>query len=188
MRRYSARVDTGDFIVMDVETAGGNWSSFPLGFELLLTGTKCGPSYGAYTAAAESLAQLADLLAAWTGPVVTFNGTRFDLPILDHWLSKTLDRRIVVPNHYDLFAAIKLKAGRPISLDRLSRFTFGEEKVAWDHRNNARSWAQEPELMVDYNRTDLDLTHEIFMRVLREEPLFLDHTSVVLPLPEESPS
>ena len=187
-RRYSAGVDTGDFIVIDVETAGGNWSSFPLGFDLLLTGTKSGPSYGAYTAAPESLAQLADLLKAWSGPVVTFNGARFDLPILDHWLSTTLDRRIEVANHYDLFAAIRSKAGRPISLDRLSRYTFGEEKVAWDHRNNAQSWAQEPELMVDYNRTDLDLTHELFMRVLRGEPLFLDDTSVVLPLPDDNPA
>lgn len=169
--------------MIDVETAGGNWASFPLGFELLLTGTKCGTTYGAYTAAPESLGQLADLLAGWQGPVVTFNGARFDLPILDHWLSTALDRRLEVPHHYDLFAVIKRQTDRPISLARLSHYTFGEEKMAWDHRNNARSWAEEPERMVDYNRTDLDLTHELFMRVLRGEPLFMDDTTMVLEPP-----
>ena len=58
-----------------------------------------------------------------------------------------------------------------------------EEKVPWDHRQNARVWASEPHRLADYNRVDLDLTHELFMRVLRGEPLFLGDTTVVLPAP-----
>ena len=55
--------------------------------------------------------------------------------------------------------------------------------MPWDHRQNAQVWAEAPQRLVDYNRVDLDLTHELFMRVLRGEPLFLGDTTVVLPAP-----
>ena len=64
-----------------------------------------------------------------------------------------------------------------------SNDNYLEEKVPWDHRQNARVWASEPHRLADYNRVDLDLTHELFMRVLRAEPLFLGDATVVLPLP-----
>ncbi|MCH7607441.1 MAG: hypothetical protein IIC94_02570 [Chloroflexi bacterium] len=51
-------------------------------------------------------------------------------------------------------------------------------------RQNACVWASEPHRLADYNRVDLDLTHELFMRVLRGEPLFLGDATVVLPLPD----
>ena len=65
-----------------------------------------------------------------------------------------------------------------------SNANYYEQKVPWDHRHNARVWATEPHRLADYNRVDLDLTHELFMRVLRGEPLFLGDTTVVLPAPE----
>ena len=64
-----------------------------------------------------------------------------------------------------------------------SNDNYSEEKVPWDHRQNARVWASEPHRLADYNRVDLDLTHELFMRVLRGEPLFLGDATVVLPAP-----
>ncbi len=176
-------MDAGEFLVIDVETAGGNWSTFPAGFDLLLTGTRAAETYGAYTAAPESLAGLAELLASWDGPIVTFNGAKFDLPVLDRWFTEVLAQRIDVRWHYDLAREIEGRTGIRIGLDRVSRYTFGEEKMAWDHRRNARSWAEEPHRMVDYNRIDLDLTHELFMRVLRAEPLFLGEATVVLDPP-----
>ena len=51
-------------------------------------------------------------------------------------------------------------------------------------RQNACVWASEPHRLADYNRVDLDLTHELFMRVLRTEPLFVGDATVVLPLPD----
>ena len=51
-------------------------------------------------------------------------------------------------------------------------------------RQNACVWASEPHRLADYNRVDLDLTHEPFMRVLRTEPLFVGDATVVLPLPD----
>ena len=56
--------------------------------------------------------------------------------------------------------------------------------MPWDHRQNACVWASEPHRLADYNRVDLDLTHELFMRVLRREPLFVGDATVVLPLPD----
>ncbi len=177
-------MDAGDFLVLDVETSGGSMQNFPEGFRLLLTGTRQGTLYGMYTAEPASLAQLRSLVVNFDGPVVTFNGARFDIPILDRWMRDVLGLGLAVQQHYDLMIAIVQAAGRRISLDRLCYYTFGEEKVQWDHRQNARAWADTPQRLVDYNRVDLDLTHELFMRVLRGEPLFLGDATVVLPPPE----
>ncbi len=175
----------GDICVIDVETSGGSMQNIPAGFRLLLTGARWGQGYGMYTSAAESLGQLADLLEGFAGPLVTYNGARFDLPVLDRSFQETLGRPLVVRRHYDLMVEIERAAERRISLDRLCLYTFGERKVPWDHRQNAQVWAEAPHRLVDYNRVDLDLTHELFMRVLRREPLFLGDATVVLPLPEE---
>ncbi|MCH7655775.1 MAG: ribonuclease H-like domain-containing protein [Chloroflexi bacterium] len=174
----------GDFSVIDVETTGGSMDNIPVGFELLLTGARCGRTYAMYTSAPESLGQLADLLASFPGPVVTYNGARFDLPVLDDHFERLLGRRLKLKHHYDLMVEIERAAGRRISLDRLCLYTFGEEKVTLGHhRHYGRIWKEEPHRLADYNRRDLDLTHELFMRVLRGEPLFLGDTTVVLPAP-----
>ncbi|MYK35453.1 MAG: hypothetical protein F4045_10250, partial [Chloroflexi bacterium] len=75
-------MDAGDFLVLDVETSGGSMQNFPEGFRLLLTGTRQGTLYGMYTAEPASLAQLHSLVVDFAGTVVTFNGARFDIPIL----------------------------------------------------------------------------------------------------------
>ena len=174
----------GDFSVIDVETTGGSMDNIPVGFELLLTGARCGRTYAMYTSAPESLGQLADLLASFPGPVVTYNGARFDLPVLDDHFGRLLGRRLKLEHHYDLMAEIERAAGRRISLDRLCLYTFGEEKLTLGHHSHyGRIWKEEPHRLADYNRRDLDLTHELFMRVLRGEPLFLGDTTVVLPTP-----
>ncbi len=176
-------MDDGDFMALDVETSGGSMNNFPRGFQLLLTGTRCGGLYSMYTGERESLEQLRDLLAAYDGLVVTFNGEKFDLPMIDYSMRETLGAGLASLRHYDLLAEITLAAGRRISLDRLCLFTFGEQKVEWDHRENARAWREYPQRLVDYNRIDLDLTHELFMRVLRGEHLFLGDATVLLPPP-----
>ena len=176
-------MDAGDFMVIDVETAGGSMNNIPHGFTLLVTGLRRGARYSMYTSEPESLAALADELETFDGPVVTFNGARFDLPMLDHWFQQVLDRSLVVRHHYDLMIEIINTAGRRISLDHLCLYTYGEEKVHWDHRQNFAVWATEPWKLIEYNRVDLDLTHELFMRVLRGEPLFLGDATVVLPPP-----
>ena len=176
-------MDSGDFCVIDIETTGGSMNNIPEGFRLLLTGWRRGSEYAMYTTEPESLGQLADALEVFAGPVVTFNGARFDLPVLDRWLGEVLDRQLVVRSHYDLMIEIMKSAGRRISLDQLCLYTFGEEKLKWDHRRNAAVWEEDPSLLMDYNRVDLDLTHELFMRVLRGEYLFLGDASVLLPPP-----
>jgi hypothetical protein len=173
-------MDAGDFLVIDVETAGGSMHNFPAGFTLLLTGLRCGNRYAMYTAAPESLSALADELDTFEGPVVTFNGARFDLPMIDRYLDEQLGRRLNIRRHYDLMVEILNAANRRISLDHLCLYTFGDIKVKWDHRQNFPAWANEPWRLVDYNKQDLDLTHELFMRVLRGEPLFLGDATVVL--------
>ena len=178
-------MDAGDFIVIDVETSGGSMNNIPAGFQLLLTGLRRGNRHAVYTAEPESLAALADERERFEGPVVTFNGARFDLPMLERWFDEVIGRPLVVRRHYDLMIEIVNKAGRRISLDLLCSYTFGEQKVTLGHpKEYGRIWRSEPWRMIDYNKRDLDLTHELFMRVLRGEPLFLGDATVVLDVPE----
>jgi DNA polymerase elongation subunit (family B) len=171
------------FCVLDIETSGGDITRIPEGFRLLLAGVREGDAYHAFTDEPESLAQLAAYLANFPGHVVTFNGDRFDLPVLERVLAERLGVPLRVPGNYDLMAEVVRAVGHRISLDRLSNYTFGAQKVPWDHRNNAWVWEHEPHRMIDYNRVDLDLTHELFARVLRGEPLFLGDATTVLPVP-----
>jgi DNA polymerase elongation subunit (family B) len=178
-------MDAGDFLVIDIETSGGSMQNIPEGFNLLVAGLRRDNFYAMYTSEIESLAALADQIESFAGPLVTFNGTRFDLPILDRWFNDVLGRHLVVQQHYDLMLEIVKVAGHRISLDNLCANTFGKQKLKWDHRHNAHVWATEPQLLIDYNRVDVDLTHELFMRVLRVEPLFLGDSTVILPPPQE---
>ena len=57
--------------------------------------------------------------------------------------------------------------------------------MPWDHRDNRRVWAEEPQRLIDYNKVDLDLTAELYQRVLRGESLFLGNATITLPLPAE---
>ena len=158
--------------------------NFPAGFELLVTGVRYADSYTMYTGAPESMAHLLEFLGSFQGPVVTFAGARFDLPMLRAWSQQTLGAPLPSFQHYDLLVEIEQMVRHRISLERLCYYTFGEKKVALGHHSQyGRIWETEPWRMIDYNRVDLDLTHELFMRVLRRQPLFLGDSTVVLPLP-----
>ena len=151
----------------------------------MLTGLRQANRYAMHTAEPESLAVLADELERFEGPVVTFNGAHFDLPVLDRWFNEVLGRSLVVHRHYDLMIEIVNQTGRRISLDLLCLYTYGEQKVTLaHHKEYGRIWESEPWRMIEYNKQDLDLTHELFMRVVRGEPLFLGDATVVLDPPK----
>lgn len=175
-----------EFLVLDIETAGGNWSQFPVGFDLLFTGIRTQSLYSFYGSDPRTVSTLADTLCSYQGTIVTFNGTKFDLPLLDYFFKKTLNRSLQILNHYDIFAEIKNQSGYPISLDRLSKYTFGSSKLEWDHKKNYETWNNQPQLMVNYNKNDLDLTHELYVRIKQELPLFLDNSTVILKSPDTS--
>ena len=185
---YPRAMGPNDFCVLDVETAGGTWPSFPQGFDLLLTGVRYGADYYAFTAEPASLAQLADFIERFEGVVVTFNGGFFDLPLLDGYCQRLLDRPLHVARHYDLLKEIEKKADMRISLERVSLYTFGDRKLPWDHRNNRRVWAEAPHQLIEYNRVDLDLTFELYQRVLNRQHLFLGNATVLPPVPEADAS
>ena len=179
-------MDTEEFLVLDIETSGGDWTKFPFGFNLLFTGIRSQSLYSFYNSDSSTLSSLADILSSYKGTIVTFNGVKFDFPVLDYTLKSRLERNLNVYKHYDIFAEIKKQSGSPISLDRLSRYTFGSSKLEWDHKHNLSTWINKPELLIDYNKNDLDLTYEIFMRILKRMPLFLDNSSVILEPPDNS--
>lgn len=175
--------EAAPFCVLDVETAGGRWETFPRGFELLLTGVRQGELYRLFTAHPASLAELSTFLEAFAGAVVTFNGARFDLPLLDSYCQQTLGKHLSVPVHFDIALELHRHVGYHVGLDRLALYTFGDQKLPWDHRKNRQLWETEPHRLVDYNRRDLDLTHELYLRVLRGEHLFLGDATVLLQPP-----
>ena len=181
-------MDPTNFCVLDTETADGSWPSFPEGFDLLLAGVRYGSDYYAFTAEPASLTQLARFFDQFDGVVVTFSGATFDLPLLDDYFRRLLGRPLHVAHHYDLLKEIeKITRGR-ISLERVSLYTFGDQKVPWDHRRNRRVWQEHPHELIEYNRKDLDLTHELYRRVLSGQHVFLGNATILLPLPGTGPS
>lgn len=172
-----------DYCVLDIETYGGQWKTFPEGFSLLLTGIKHRDNYFMFTGHKASLTQMADFLENFDGVVVTFNGDRFDLPILSQYVSELTGKPLFIKRHFDLLKAIELKSHRRISLDKLSRYTFGGEKVPWDHRTNLTVWNTNPYLLVEYNRVDLDLTDDLFRRILSRRHLFLGDSTILVDPP-----
>ncbi len=201
---YAATVDPHDFCVLDVETAGGIWSAFPRGFELLFAGIRYRgedtfyaaprrrpggddphPTPGTPQGGRPDMSGLADFLDGFSGVLVTFNGAAFDLPVLRKSLATALGRELHVAHHYDLLREIESAAGRRISLNDVCNYTFGEQKLPWDHRQNRRVWAQEPQRLIEYNRVDLALTERLYLRVLAGQHLFLGTSTVLLPPPDE---
>jgi hypothetical protein len=162
---------TRDYCVLDIETKAGNFKRIPDGFRLLLVGLKQGQNYYFYPGNADGLLSLLDFLDAFNGILVTFNGKRFDIPILDKYLFALLDRRINVSRHYDILWHISRLAGHRISLAELCPLNLNSTKRTWNHSKNERVWSETPQLLLEHNRDDLDLTAEIFELVLRGKAL-----------------
>lgn len=161
------------YCILDIETAGGKLDQIPAGFQLLFTGVKEGPNHRFYDASVDQLASLADFLELFAGAVVTFNGSRFDLPILNDHFRRMLGRNLYLQSHFDILVEIVRATGYRISLADLALLNLGRSKDAWDHSSNAQVWQTRPQLLLDYNRTDLDLTAGIFEKVVLGQPLQL---------------
>ncbi|MBL75566.1 MAG: hypothetical protein CL763_01350 [Chloroflexi bacterium] len=173
-------MDTNKFLALDIETFGGSFATFPQGFEVLLVGIKSCFGYTMYTSEPSSLELMRSDLTDFSGTIVTFNGAKFDIPLLEKCVEETLGTTLKISCHYDLLAEIHKATGRRISLDKLSSFTTGAQKLPWDHRQNLRVWQEAPEEMIAYNKVDLDLTYDLYIRVLNGQHLFLGDTSVIL--------
>ena len=116
------------------------------------------------------------------GIVVTFNGSRFDLPILRHALQVATGRTLRVSHHYNVLLNIMRQLGRRISLDALARENLGIGKSWWDHGRNQEVWRSNPEMLIAHNKEDLNLTARLFELVLQRQPLKVDGKSILLPL------
>ena len=103
-------------------------------------------------------------------------------------MSRVLDRPLRVAYHYDIMQEIERRVHWRISLEKLSQYTFGGQKIPWDHRQNRRVWAEKPHRLIEYNRVDLDLTNDLYRRVLDGQHLFLGNATVLLRPPGAGPS
>ena len=168
--------------ILDVETANGSWKSFPEGFDLLLVGLRIDSDYMIYTSDPSSLEELHSFLSEFRGNLVTYSGTSFDLPLLDRYFRKVIGLPLENFHHFDILEEIRRIVGFRISLDRVSQYTFGGQKLSWNHRLNMKTWLESPHKLIDYNRVDLDLTYELYQRVLDRKHLFLGNATILLPL------
>ena len=168
------------YCVLDIETAG-HLMQPPDTYELLFVGVKFEQRNTIFRSNRVELGLLAAFVDDFKGMVVTFNGSRFDLPILSHALQLATGKSLRVSKHYDMLSKIEQHAGRRISLDALARENFGVGKSEWDHRRNKEIWQSSPELLIAHNREDLNLTMRLFEMVLQRQSLKVDGTSVLLP-------
>ena len=85
---------------------------------------------------------------------MTYNGARFDLPMLDRWMRDALGVPLVVGRHYDLMAEIVRAAGsahRP--RPAVSVHVRGRRRCTGTIAQNARAWeGGTGSGLVDYNR------------------------------------
>ena len=170
-----------EFCILDIETSPGDFNRIPESFQLLVTGVLWQGGHQFYGCTTGELRGLLGFLRDFEGTVVTFNGGRFDLPILNDHLFRLTGEKLEVRKHYDILAEFTKAAGHRISLDNLARETLGRQKVAWDHRRNVQVWEEEPERLRQYLRVDLDLTAALYEKVLRREPLSDGSKQVFLP-------
>jgi uncharacterized protein YprB with RNaseH-like and TPR domain len=172
--------NTRDYCVLDIETTAGNFKGIPEGFRLLFVGLKHGRQYYFHPGNPTDLLSLVDFLDTFHGILVTFNGKRFDIPILNKYLFDLLGRKVNVSRHYDILWDINRVTGHRISLAELCRLNLEFTKKTWDHSKNERVWRETPQLLLEYNREDLDLTAEIFEFILHGRVLRVGMKQVTL--------
>ncbi len=174
-------LDHSPYCILDIETAGPITQP-PDTYELLLVGVKHEGQHTMYRCNRRELALFAAFVDGFRGMVVTFNGSRFDLPIVGHALQLATGRSLRVSKHYDILSKVEQHVGRRISLDALARENLRIGKSEWDHRRNKEIWQSSPELLIAHNQEDLNLTARLFEIVLKRKPLKVDGKSVLLPL------
>ncbi len=179
-RRRAAHHHT-PYCVLDIETAGAITQP-PDTYELLFTGVKFKQRRAIFRSNYRELELLADFLSGFAGVVVTFNGSRFDLPILRHAIQGATGRTLRISNHYDILLEIVRQFGRRVSLHALARENLSIGKSEWDHRRNKEIWQSSPEQLIAHNQEDLELTARLMEIVLQRQPLQVDGKSVLLPL------
>lgn len=172
-----------DFCILDIETVVGKWRYFPRSFNLLMVGLKTSDGYDCFRSEKEEIERLIAFLEGYRGVVVTYNGTRFDLPVLEWYADGFLGRTLPVFEHYDIMARMTKKVKRLIGLDTVAQLTLGKGKVPWNVERNAVIWEENPEELIAYNRTDLDITAELYGRILNGEPLRTEAGTVFLAPP-----
>ena len=174
-------VQSAPYCILDIETAGPITQP-PDTYELLLVGVKHERQHAIFRCNRRELGLFATFVDGFKGTVVTFNGNRFDLPILSHALQLVTGKSLRVSKHYDILSKVEQHAGRRISLDALARENLGIGKSEWDHRRNKEIWQSSPELLIAHNQEDLNLTARLFEMVLQRQPLKVDGMTVLLPL------
>ncbi len=154
-------VQSAPYCILDIETAGPITQP-PDTYELLLVGVKHERQHTIFRCNRRELGLFASFVDDFKGMAVTFNGSRFDLPIVGHALRLATGRPLRVSKRYDILSKVERHAGRRISLDALARENLRIGKSEWDHRRNKEIWQSSPELLIAHNQEDLNLTARLF--------------------------
>jgi len=168
------------YSVLDIETHGGRFSQLPKGFHLLVAGIKYKEGYSFYANTDSQLLRLAGFLRDFDGVLVTYNGNRFDLPILrEHFRGVGIGMPLIRV-HYDILDVITKMTGYRMSLSILASEVLNRTSKPWNHGKNLRIWQREPDRLVQHNREDLDITEEIYKLILSGKPLMIRGRSLKL--------
>ena len=127
MTSDSYTVQSVPHCILDIETAGPITQP-PDTYELLLVGVKHEGQHTIFRSNRRDLELFAAFVDGFRGTVVTFNGNRFDLPILSHALQLATGRSLRVSKHYDILSKVEQHAGRP----HLFRCLGPRESTHWE--------------------------------------------------------
>ena len=162
------------FVVLDVEVVhspdepGYSWSD-PHALGLSVACTWSEPSaidgeHGLRQWRVSTVSELIEYLRGFTR-VVTFNGIRFDFPVLGPEVAALLKGKTV-----DLFCDLHHASGQMLGLDRVARGTLGRGKSG-SGANAPAMWARgEHQAVREYCEDDVLLTRDLYLHGLYGRP------------------
>lgn len=110
----------------------------------------------------ENIRDAVDILLATPG-IVTFNGRKFDVPVMLKYMSRGEGRLFRAKPHFDIFDEyVRLKPGMLISLDNIAKSTLNMQKQ--DIEDSAIQLAKtNPRRLATYNARDTLLTYYLYV-------------------------
>ena len=96
--------------------------------------------------------------------IVTFNGIKFDIPVLQKYMSRGEAQLLKHKPHFDIFHEFVIKnPGQRISLENVAKTTLGFGKFDLVNNTATGLWRTEPRKLQAYNAWDTYLTYLLYI-------------------------
>lgn len=119
----------------------------------------------------KDMARFAEFLAS-SDRIVSYNGKRFDLQVIEPYCTPSQFNSIKEKPHYDILERFKMDHGYRVGLDDLAKETLG---IECHHDGlDAIMWFRQGKIkeVAEYCRQDVEMTAKLFERIAKRQPLY----------------